>query len=270
MEQLKRIVQAAPLTDDALVNVVREYLQVLVLKLLFHGKGGRALSFVGGTCLRICYDLKRYSEDLDFCLDAPTANYQFAPLLRGVRQALQQRGFIVTATIHEEKIVQKAFLRFDGFHEALGIRGFRQGQKIHLKVEVDAKPLVLRANERESVFVSRFQEIFPIVKHNLATLFAGKVLAILYRPYTRGRDYYDLIWYLNRKAPLNLEYLNRGQRRPSFASLRDVVAALTAKVTAVKPQLLLKDISRFLEDPSEAAWIADYQQLFRQLVQQWG
>ena len=33
--------------------------------------------------------------------------------------------------------------------------------------------------------------------HDRASLLAGKLHAILQRPYTKGRDLYDLIWYLS-------------------------------------------------------------------------
>lgn len=64
-------------TSEELINIVREYLQIIILKSIYQSKFGRDISFMGGTCLRICYDLKRYSEDLDFSLDRKTAGYSF-------------------------------------------------------------------------------------------------------------------------------------------------------------------------------------------------
>src|SRR3989344_6174307 len=47
-------------------GLLREYLQYLILSLIFSHKIGRKLTFLGGTCLRIVYGSKRFSEDLDF------------------------------------------------------------------------------------------------------------------------------------------------------------------------------------------------------------
>ncbi|MBI2343382.1 MAG: nucleotidyl transferase AbiEii/AbiGii toxin family protein [Deltaproteobacteria bacterium] len=271
MERLKQLIQAersgkARTTDVHLLNLVREYLQVLVLKIMFQHKAGAALSFMGGTCLRICYDFKRYSEDLDFSLDAPQRPYDFARLMQQVQTTLEHRGFTVDLTHHDEKIVQKAFFRFQEFQQMLHLRQFRTEQKLHIKIEVDVQPPPVDEDDRESFFVTRFQEIFPILKHTLSTLFAGKLLAIFDRPYARGRDYYDLMWYLSQKTPINLPYLNRAVKRQPFVSETDVFAALTEKIRAVNPALILKDIDRFLEDPSEVTWIRHYEQLFSQLV----
>ncbi|MEO0733514.1 MAG: nucleotidyl transferase AbiEii/AbiGii toxin family protein [Bacteroidota bacterium] len=46
--------------------LLREYLQYEILKLLFEGKYAHKYTFLGGTCLRICYGTNRFSEDLDF------------------------------------------------------------------------------------------------------------------------------------------------------------------------------------------------------------
>jgi hypothetical protein len=47
--------------------------------------------------------------------------------------------------------------------------------------------------------------------HDPATLLASKVCAILQRDYTKGRDIYDLWWYLNQSEwpEPNLKYLNQ-------------------------------------------------------------
>lgn len=271
MEKVKIMVQALrarslPATEQEIINVIREYLQVLVLKLIFQSKYGSSLSFMGGTCLRICYDLKRYSEDLDFSLDAPDDHYRFSSLITLLKKDLQFLGFVVTTNVHEDKTVQKAFLRFSDLGEVLNLKSFRKRQKLHVKLEVDVRPPRLEKGERESFFINRFQEIFPILKHTLPTLFSGKILAIFNRPYRRGRDYYDLIWYLSRKTPINLSYLNRQRRGLPFDTESSVFAALRSEIQQMPHALILKDIGSFLEDPREADWIRRYPELFEQLI----
>lgn len=270
MEKLKKIitefrVSHATAAEEEVLNVAREYLQTLILKLIYHSKQGAALSFMGGTCLRLCYDLKRYSEDLDFCLDQPSKAYRFSDLMGGLEREVRLLGFATAATFKEEKTVQKGFIKISDLGDNLGLKGFRRDQKLHIKLEVDIHPPHLEKTGRESFFVNRYSEIYPILKHRLPVLFAGKVLAILQRPFTRGRDYYDLIWYLSRKTPLDLDYLNRGMKERQLATIQMVSNVLDEKVAAFNPKLIFKDIGHFLEDPSEENWIRRYPEVFQQL-----
>lgn len=272
MELLKKIVRElantkAPVTEEAIVNIAREYLQVVILRLIYDSKYGRHLSFMGGTCLRICYNLKRYSEDLDFCLDHQSKTYSFAAMVEHVAKELSLRGYEVATNCHEDKIVQKAFLKFSGLQQQLGLKSYKKDQKLHIKVEVDIHPPRLKKTEKESFFVTRFDEVFPILKHNLPTLFAGKIFALLNRPYTRGRDYYDLIWYLGQKTTLNLDYLNRGLKTKKFDSTGAVMKIIGDKVAGLKSDLILKDIESFLEDPQDKTWLKRYNEVFKQLLQ---
>ena len=53
---------------------------------------GRA-AFQGGTCLRIFHSLSRFSEDMDFALDAPDPTFELPPYLDRVRQELTAYGY---------------------------------------------------------------------------------------------------------------------------------------------------------------------------------
>ena len=269
MERLKKIVEelrSRRATDQEILNTVREYLQTLILKIIYQSPAGAALSFMGGTCLRICYNLKRYSEDLGFALDGDRSSFGFATMLENLQRELRLLGFDISTTAPKEKIVLKTFLRFAGFAGSLGLPLSRQQEKLHIKLEADANPPPILKEERESFFVNRFGEIFPILKHSLPVMFAGKILAILQRPYPAGRDYYDLIWYLSRKTEVNLDFLNRGLKGTRFQDKAALMEAVRKKVREVQPSAVLTDISRFLEDPTEADWISRYQELFDQLA----
>ena len=271
MEKLKSLVKQwrlAPgiITEQDVLNRSREYLQILILKIIYQSKFGTCLSFMGGTCLRICYDLKRYSEDLDFSLYIKKKSYSFNSLISLLEKELTLQGLKVSTSVSWEKRVQKAFLHFSNLPEDIGIKGYRKGQKLHIKIEVDTNPPSIKKGERESFFVNRFDEIYPILKHNLPTLFAGKILAILYRPYARGRDYYDLIWYLSRKTPLNLTYLNHAIKKGKFKNEAEVWETLQKKIKTLDPHLITKDMVQFLEDATEVTWISKYQTLFQQLI----
>lgn len=261
--------------QEQLLNLVREYLQVLVLKSIYHSKWGNSHSFMGGTCLRICYDLRRFSEDLDFALDRKREDYSFEDLLKTIQGDFERSGFKIETKSSKEGVVQKSFIKFGELLHPLGLSA-RKGEKMHIKLEIDTNPILVSDNQRESFFVGKFNESFPILKHKMETLFSGKILALLSRTYAKGRDYYDLIWYLTRKTPIDMQYLmdgveqaNRSERTPTplphFKNTKEVFDTLTQTVGKVDLTVILKDIARFLEDPTEEKWIKNYLQVFSQV-----
>jgi len=70
------IVLARTISDPTdRLNVVREYLQALIMRSLYESQAFRSIVFMGGTALRFLYNLPRYSEDLDFSRES-AAEYE--------------------------------------------------------------------------------------------------------------------------------------------------------------------------------------------------
>jgi len=64
---IKKILEEKKETTDTFKrNLIKEYLQVLVLSFLYSKRRYQNLLFYGGSCLRHCFNLPRVSEDLDF------------------------------------------------------------------------------------------------------------------------------------------------------------------------------------------------------------
>jgi predicted nucleotidyltransferase component of viral defense system len=83
------------LSQEENINRIREFLQILILKILYDVGAFKHLAFVGGTALRIFYGLKRYSEDLDFSLIHKTG-YSSLNLYKEIeRQLTKNYGFKV-------------------------------------------------------------------------------------------------------------------------------------------------------------------------------
>ncbi|MBI4235334.1 nucleotidyl transferase AbiEii/AbiGii toxin family protein [Candidatus Peregrinibacteria bacterium] len=272
MQKLKTIITESRkkgVGDNAVLNIIREYLQVLILKAIYQSKYGRSLSFMGGTCLRICHDLKRYSEDLDFALDHKAPDYSFGELNEIIVSFLKNTDFEADLKVNDDKVVQKSFIRVSRVLHAFDLSPL-QSQKIHVKLEIDTRPVKVSDDEIETFFVTKFDEMFPILKHTDQTMFAGKICAVLNRAYTKGRDFYDLIWYLNRKMEINIGYINRSFKqaglKEQFKNRKEVIAALEAKITKVNTADIMKDIGRFLQDPSDEIWLRAYHAAFRQAV----
>lgn len=270
MQNLTKIINKAKTQgadNNQILNLVREYLQVLILKAIYQSKYGSGLSFMGGTCLRICYDLKRYSEDLDFALDKKIPDYSFQELNEIIASFLKNTDFEVDIKMNDENIVHKSFIRVSKVLHLFGLSPL-ESQKIHVKLEIDSSPVKISDKETQTFFVTKFNEMFPILMHSDETLFAGKICAVLNRAYTKGRDFYDLLWYLNKKTDINVSYINKAMKQgkidASFKNKEEVLEAVDAKVKGVNTMDILKDIDRFLEDSGDKKVLEHYPAAFMQ------
>jgi hypothetical protein len=174
-------------------NFAREYLQARILAALQHSGAMIPLAFHGGTAMRFLYSHGRYSEDLDFALEGNRRSYDFRSYLQAIRSELTPEGYQVELKINDQRTVHSAFIRFPGLLFELGLSSQRS-EVLAVKIEVDTNP-PQGAGLTTSV-VRRFV-VLQLHHHDKASLLAGKIHAILQRSYTKGRDIYDLLWYLS-------------------------------------------------------------------------
>ena len=191
-EHLAQISRATPAPVHAR-NVVREYLQARILGVLQRTGMMIPLAFHGGTALRFLYSAARYSEDLDFALEQASAQYDFQTCLRVVQSTFTAEGYTVDLKVSDRKQIHSAFVRFRGLLYELDLSS-RKKETLAVKIEIDTNPpsgAVLKTS------VVRRHVTLQLQHHDRASLLAGKLHAILSRPYVKGRDLYDLLWYLS-------------------------------------------------------------------------
>jgi len=174
-------------------NLAREYLQARILAALQRAGAMIPLAFHGGTALRFLYTHGRYSEDLDFALEGDRSGYDFRSYLQAIRAELSPEGYTVELKINDHKTVHNAFVRFPGLLYDLGLSAQRS-EVLAVKLEVDTNP---PAGAGLATTVVRRFVVLQLHHHDQASLLSGKLHAILQRPYTKGRDAYDLLWYLS-------------------------------------------------------------------------
>ena len=204
-EYLSELVKQAPTSLQGR-HLAREYLQARLLAVLQRAGAMIPLAFHGGTALRFLFAHGRYSEDLDFALEGNRQRYDFHAYLQAIRTELSPEGYKVELKVNDLKTVHSAFIRFPGLLYDLGLSSQRS-EVLAVKLEVDTKP-PNGAGLATSV-VRRFV-VLQLQHHDKASLLAGKLHAILQRSYTKGRDIYDLLWYLSDPTwpPPNLVLLN--------------------------------------------------------------
>jgi predicted nucleotidyltransferase component of viral defense system len=249
---LHRLVDEEP---DALRkrSTVREYLQARILQALQDSGAFAHWAFLGGTALRFLFDLPRYSEDLDFSLVAGDAPSEFEKHIDRVLRDLSREAYDVAARSRTEATVHSAFLRFRGLLHELGLSGHAE-EVISVKVELDTNPP--GGAHTETDLVRRFV-IINMLHYDRASLFAGKLHAILARSYTKGRDLYDLVWYLSDRTwpPPNFNHLNLALAQTRWQgpavtqeNWKDIVADALGRVDWRRA---VEDVAPFLERPRE-------------------
>ena len=242
------------ITDPGLaLNRLREYLQAFILRSFHESEAFRPLVFVGGTALRFLHDLPRFSEDLDFSLSS-SEGYAPTLWLGRLKRDLTLSGFHPEVTWNDRRTVNTAWIRIPGLLKTAGLSG-RPEQKLSIKLEIDTCPPPGGRCERR--IVTRHLTFF-VQHHDLPSLMSGKLHAILCRPHPKGRDWYDLIWYLSRRPPLtpNVALLQaaldqtRGTGLVDASSWRDLVQG---RLNSLDVGKLAQDVAPFLEHQPETA-----------------
>lgn len=174
-------------------NVAREYLQARVLHLLQQNGAFTKWAFLGGTALRFLFDMPRYSEDLDFSAVDTVNSEEFVELMRKVKRDLAKQTYCIDAKVKTDGAVKSTYLKFIGLPYELDVSPHTD-EILSVKIELDTDPPagadILTTTVRKHLFLN-------ILHYDRASLFSGKLHAILARQFTKGRDLYDLAWYLS-------------------------------------------------------------------------
>lgn len=250
-DHLRRLVRGIdPLAGR---NVAREYLQARILEGMQRAGAFAHVAFQGGTALRFLHDLPRYSEDLDFALEGDPAGYDLPGWLEAVRRQFRRESYEVRTAVRDRGAVHAAWLRFPGVLYDLGLSPHRD-HVLAVKIDVDANPPSGAVARTRLV---RRHVSLRLWHHDRASLLAGKIHALLRRPFAKGRDVYDLAWYLSDPgwpAP-NLALLSAALRQGATPG-RDQTGALPGawreavarRLSAVSWDELSTDVRPFLQE----------------------
>ncbi|MBN2399080.1 MAG: nucleotidyl transferase AbiEii/AbiGii toxin family protein [Candidatus Aminicenantes bacterium] len=246
-EHLQRLIENKP--PDQRKNIAREYLQARILGFIQDKKGFSSWIFHGGTALRFLYDLQRYSENLDFTQAETQEKPAFKEMLEDIARSFQNEGYAADLKFSGRPPVSAAFIRFPGLPNELGLSGHAR-EMLAVKIEVDTRP---PAGGKTETTIVRRHLLLNILHHDRATLLAGKLHALLNRSYTKGRDLYDLFWYLSDRswpAP-NLEYLNNALRQTEWPGPEMTVnnwkKEIAARLHVLDWPKAVADVSPFIE-----------------------
>ncbi|MFZ5819105.1 MAG: nucleotidyl transferase AbiEii/AbiGii toxin family protein [Chloroflexota bacterium] len=228
--------------------LLKEVLQAHVLDFLYNHPQYRRLNFYGGTCLHVLYDLNRLSADLDFDNSAQIDLSQLQEHLLGTfRKSLGYEP--AQAAIQQGKQgIFRVTLKFPVLN-AIGLSP-HPNAALHLKVEISHHRQVAVIQNTPAFYLGRS---FVPSHFSLETMMAGKILACLERNFQRGRagafvkgrDYYDLLWFMQKGIRPLEEKLAKDGAQPY--TVHSAMLALKEKIAGISPSDLAVDLSPMFE-----------------------
>ena len=264
----KKLTRYNPRSSEEELNALKEITQEIALYSLYKAGFFQKAVFLGGTSLRIIHNLDRFSEDLDFSTRLPEPHFDLMTYLEKAMKIMSTYGYnlSINKKFSADQLVQGRFLKDDSIKKILMFK-YRQDirKKIKVKVEIDINP---PTGANEQIKYLSFPVDFPIPVYDLSSLMSGKLHAILCRPFCKGRDWYDLLWYTSQGVKPNLPFLKNalsqwGPWKNKSLSITStfIQKELLKKIRLIKWNELVMDVRKFLtQERSESLniWGIDF------------
>ena len=252
------------------LNALKEELQFYVLDFIYHHPEYNKWIMYGGSALRICYDLDRMSVDLDF----EVSHKVDSGFLNEFKEEAEKHfakvygvdaGFLKISITNNRGITLK-------FRAGNLVEGYAS-EWVHVKVDLNqfAPPAGVVT---ERMPQNHGQLSFVILTYNLSSLMASKIAAIFLRGTRgvgeatyeeKGRDIYDLLWYMSKKIVPDLDYL-KAKNVAEAKDYRTLFTKLAVKMNNVSDENLKNDLKPLFLDPRFVTnWLANWRDTFFQL-----
>lgn len=229
-------------------NKIKEYLQVLVLDYIYSHKEYSGLIFYGGSCISHCFGLPRLSEDLDF-VDVKS-EFDVHHLARELKSYFSGSfGLAVTTAVQKFRI----YLKFP-ILRALEMAEKGETDFLFLKVEIYRGFGFCKNFEIVTVPLFKMNKSILIKTFDMSTLMSTKIRAVLYRKWektdksgktlavVKGRDYFDLMWYLEKGIKPNLSCIE------NIKDEADMKKILTEIIEKIDTKSIQYDLEAFVDN----------------------
>lgn len=258
------------LPDFVIVNFIKEVLQFPILSFIYGSEKYKNFIFTGGSCLRICYGLPRLSEDLDFDLSSKEMEDLDLEKMGRELAAYFKNDFLLDLTYRRQNSM-RLYLKFPILKE-LGLVYGKDSDFLYVKIEPSLSQF--KNYETELTPVASYGFNFLTNNYTLKFLMTGKIMAVLERQWfqgdkneinIKGRDFYDLYWYLNKKVEPDYIFLAEKLSINNEAELKE---ALRKKIEKdVDEKKLAYDLRSFFpEQEFVAGFCRNYKEIMRKYL----
>lgn len=248
---LRNIISESPSKNNMFKrNLLKEYLQIVVLDFIYSHPDYSQLLFYGGSALAHCFDLQRLSEDLDFIDEEKKIDV--ARMAKDLEQYFTKRTDLpVKTTVRKFRI----YCRFPVLRD-LGISTREETDTLFVKVEVYSGFDFCQSYQTDIRPVFRYNRSILIKTLDASTLMATKVRAILFRKWektdkqgrttvkVKGRDYFDLLWYLQKGIKPNLSCIE------GIDTMKDLKEKLLSMIAGIDSRSIELDLEALIENPN--------------------
>jgi predicted nucleotidyltransferase component of viral defense system len=223
---------------------------------LWRGSFFEHAAFYGGTALSMLHGLDRFSEDLDFSLLQENPDFRLAAYLDYVSRELAAWGISAEMDIaaKEHSVIESAFIKANTLSTLMQlqvpsseIKSLHRDEISSVKFEIDPHPPC----EFDSICSYILEPIpFSVRVMSLSDLFAGKMHAVLARGWksrVKGRDWYDLLWFVRNGSSLNLHHLEARLRQSGHWTAGDTMCTDSFRVV-LQERINQIDFTRAKED----------------------
>lgn len=251
--------------------VAKDVMISYILSFIYNHKKYHKLVFYGGTCARVVYGLDRFSEDIDM---DNSANIETKTLREDLEIYVKNQMQIEGADVYEqwgEGGIARYVVRVPIMKE-IGLSP-RVSEKLHVKLELSQ--MAKHANTVQTP-ISRHGQSMVVSHFDKPSLMAGKMVACLERVWRKGaaegteikgRDFYDLIWYLNQGVQPNPEVLKYAGEK--MYTVDEAWAKLRVKINKIDKRELLVDLKSFIANGTYLDnWLDNFHDFFARLLKQ--
>jgi predicted nucleotidyltransferase component of viral defense system len=272
------ISEYSPQNEEEILSALREIMQEVTLAALSRTNFFEKAAFYGGTALRIFYGSDRYSEDLDFSLLTPDPDFSIELYFDAILDEFKSLGMKVSIKEKNKtnlKAIDSAFLKAETIWQEIILEdiiretGVRSNKTLKIKIEVDRQP-PLNFKCEEKLLLRPFS--FYVKCFSATSLFAGKMHALLFRKWknrVKGRDWYDLEWYIKKGIPLDVTHflaraLDTKDWQEEKISEKQIIGLINHKIDSLDFRSVRDDVVRFIKNEEVLnIWSPGY---FKELV----
>lgn len=230
-------------------NILKEYIELLVLDYLVTTPYMQKLTFIGGTNLRLIKGVQRFSEDLDFDCKNLTEP-EFIKMTDSVVSFLKANG-LNAETKDKENPKLTAFRRnivFPGLLYDMNLTKHKE-ERFLLKIEAQDQGVDY---VREVKTINRNGFHFMIPSPSDATICAMKLVTVIKR--SKGRDFYDSMFLMQQTMP---DY-NFLEAKTGVSNVEQLKSAIESTLAKTDLHIKQKDFEHLVFNPSSSNCIMDF------------
>ncbi|MDP3991151.1 MAG: nucleotidyl transferase AbiEii/AbiGii toxin family protein [Candidatus Nealsonbacteria bacterium] len=257
-------------------NALKEELQFYVLNFIYYHPKYNAWTMYGGSAFRIIHGLDRMSVDLDFEVSHVITEKFLKELKKEIEDYFANTYGTGTDFLTIKLTTGRGLLLKFYVGEELSLG--HPSKQVHVKIDLNHFVAPKIVTERRPI--NHGQLSFVIVAYNMSALMASKIAAIFLREQRgvdkniynyKGRDIYDLLWYMNKKVVPDFDYLNAKLKEKGIKvwDIKTLFDKLTVNILNYEKMddLLKEDLIYLFEDRTRIEnWLKNWRESYLRLL----